>query len=553
MQFRRVRSLGAPATRRVDLLTILAFAAIAIAEQTRHVISLTRGHTNEDQTLIWLAGRTWWRGSVPQPDFWGQAYGITFEGIPAEFVRRLGGGWATSLVIALAAMHLLSWWILGVAASKRGLRVASLLAFAAPILLTTRWSAAVGVYTTAFGRIVAVLAVAVAIWPNPRRWSPFVVTALAGLAVLFDASTVLVIAPLLIWCFPQWRRAGGWKVGVFGLAAPLVWFGYLLAFRRAHHDHELHYRPSVRPSVDVLRAHLAHPSRLFDIFGAGLLGHWSVPFVVLVCVAVAIVRSRDVALALALAAFAVPTLFAIATPHSESGADPSFYLMSARVIYPLPFALWFLATILLDHRRDDRVETSTELARRSHASSVLIALVVATAVVRLFTVSVQYDHLVDQALDLPEYPIRSTDEVLDLCRRVDAVSDATGARLVVLPEDRPATYACAAMYPELTTLEPRFDRRTWVLHDLADRRVDSLLVWATPCADVAQGFDCTDVDGGSLIRVAAQPALEVVDRLGFVVRPFGDDCVPHQIETCTEWATRYPASAVGWNAFAESA
>jgi hypothetical protein len=124
--------------------------------------------------------------------------------------------------------------------------------------------------------------------------------------------------------------------------------------------------------------------------------------------------------------------------------------------------------------------------------------------------------------------------------------------LVVFPEDRPATYACAAIHPRLTTLQPGFDRRTWVLHDLASRPVESLIVWGMQCPSARAGFTCEAVGTNSVTRFPAQSALDIIDELGITIRPFGKGCVPHTPETCGEWATRFPASADGWARFLEA-
>jgi hypothetical protein len=101
-------------------------------------------------------------------------------------------------------------------------------------------------------------------------------------------------------------------------------------------------------------------------------------------------------------------------------------------------------------------------------------------------------------------------------------------------------------------LQPGFDRRTWVLHDLAAQTVDSIIVWDMPCPAASPDFVCDAAGANSIIRFSPQSPLDIVDKLGLTIRPFGEECVPHSPETCKEWATRFPASAEGWARFLEA-
>ena len=52
------------------------------ALQVREVISLGATYTDQDQTMLWSAGRAMLHGHVYEPNIWGSQYNTVFEGLP---------------------------------------------------------------------------------------------------------------------------------------------------------------------------------------------------------------------------------------------------------------------------------------------------------------------------------------------------------------------------------------------------------------------------------------------------------------------------------------
>jgi hypothetical protein len=231
-------------------------------------------------------------------------------------------------------------------------------------------------------------------------------------------------------------------------------------------------------------------------------------------------------------------LAALSVPKSIDGLH-SIYFQAGRIVLVAPMLLAF-ALYLAVHRG---------VRPKWPVLPVLAALVFATVVVRVVTFSSSIDKIEATALVEQSYPIVTVDEVRDRCSNVVAVAQATGARLAVFAGHKTTTYACAAMNEdEIDTLFPSYERRTWRLEEAGREPVTKFVIWdVTP--DLCNGWrditsSCAQVAPDAVLATfASQPALDVLNRMGFVIRPFGDGCHPRQLSTCTWFNQRWPQRA----------
>ena len=77
---------------RLALTVVVGLGALAAYELER-AARITARLANEDTSLIWVAARDWMAGPPRQPNFYGQSYGSTLEGIPIGIAHALGAAY----------------------------------------------------------------------------------------------------------------------------------------------------------------------------------------------------------------------------------------------------------------------------------------------------------------------------------------------------------------------------------------------------------------------------------------------------------------------------
>lgn len=500
-------------------------ALAGAAQQLTLVVHFARHWVSEDQALLWAAGRDYGRLQFHQPNFWGQRYGVGFEVLPAEVLRRLGMGYQTGLPLGIALMGLAMWWVVGLAAMYRRRVVAGLLAFASPLLLSTEYAFVAVVYNTAAGRLLAATALALAIaWPE-RTVTWVAVVALGGLALQFDTSSVLIVLPAL-W-FVRHAASTRWHAGArravlaalaLGAVLPGAWWLLVREWYRRHPDDALHPVPEFRPSLDILRDNVTNPTRHFLLLAPELLRSPVAGVLAIVLLAVAVVRRRRVDVGLLLIGIVAVTLLVLALPRSRDGM-PTIYYPMARVLLGLPLALWAVGMALLPPRagpasnRDDR--------RTARWAVGILCLVVITVGFRVATWHGRGEEVEKAALLSPTYPLSSAGELVRECARVGQVARSVDAR-VALYDLRTVAYACAGLDPSLTTVYPPYERRAWVLR--AAEQIGSptlVVVGSTSVTCAMAGLVCEQpADGVRVVHLPGISPLDAVARLGVEIRSF---------------------------------
>ena len=181
------------------------------------------------------------------------------------------------------------------------------------------------------------------------------------------------------------------------------------------------------------------------------------------------------------------------------------------------------------------------------ACVLLIALLgVATVVVRQQTLTERNRALVVAAAHARfVFPVVPVDELDARCQRLANLSRRTRTDLAVFTVDRAAAYGCgAALYGEVRTLFPAYERRTWLLRDEARRRRHRLLVvgvgagWCTSVAPLVSSCKLAPLvapsDGSAaIVSFPQESAISLLRRLGFPVRRFGPGCHPRERRTCS--------------------
>ena len=117
--------------------------------------------------------------------------------------------------------------------------------------------------------------------------------------------------------------------------------------------------------------------------------------------------------------------------------------------------------------------------------------------------------------------VRSCHADIDYARRHDVE--------LIVYFDSVAAYLCVSLSTRIETMNPGYERRTWVLYrELTHPRSTLVMddVHASWCTLAAPRATCTWADGRATLTFAAQPALPLLASLGVGIRGFGPSCHP---------------------------
>jgi hypothetical protein len=520
---------------------------LAMLEQARLVSFLIGRYTNEDHAILWLAASDWMRLRPREPTFYGQSYGENLEAIPIGFVHLFGVSYGTALPAAMLALALAAWWLLAFGAHKHRAPFAALLAAAAPLVLNLDHWVIVGVIGTGVGRMLGAAAAALILGASPNArtlgWS----VAIGGFALALDSAAAMLVVPAFAWAFLAWIRVRRFWIPLgLGTLPAIAWKVYGAWFEAAHPDHALHGAWTVTTSWETFLKNLDDPGPLFSAHALELYPRGELIVGLAVTFLLISILARR-ARAILSAASLVGLLAALAALDKSLDGSASLWFSASRMTLIVPMSMWFVGFVSVDalYSRCLSVASRRWVTLLGYVG--LAAIMLATKVDRVHAWKERFQAIETVGLRKENFPLRKVEEVEDRCREAHAAAQAAETRIVIYPYDRALAYACPALYRDLLTAYPSYERRAWVLHALSERFVGRMILWGvdpqeckrkvfrrglTSCAPVAG-------DRGVLATFARQPALDVVRRLGFGVRPFGTGCVPVTREGCDWWAARY--------------
>lgn len=501
----------------VGVLTLLVY------DQAHLILAHARRWANEDHTLLWLGARDLGSFRFYQPNFYGQSYFTMFGAIPTELLRRVGVSLATAGASSSALLAISSWLVLGAAAWRRGHRVVGLLAVCAPIVLSTdSLLAASSAGGRDAGSFMACVGVAILLWSPRSARHVALFVAIAGLGVVWDFGSALLVAPAATYALMlnrSDRRA--FVAGATGTIPAVAWLMASWVFYHAHPDYDSFKKGDFTPRLRELWTALTHVARYVAPVEPELARWFVVPLVVWVVITVVLVATRK-------AVFAVPAIAAVGaflcalSSNKITFAVDAVYLWNGRFFLALPFLFVFLAYLVAE---------SGVIRLSSGRASVVVAsvlvLVVATFVVRQVTFDQRMAGVVQlsrQDLFAQVTPVRGIE---GRCADLAALARRDRTDLLVFRNEVVNPYACNALYyGQVKTVAPSIERRTWRLNDearLPRQRVvvvDADQAWCDQVrAKLQLGCDAkTGVPGAVLLDFPRQPFLPLWRRLGEPVR-----------------------------------
>jgi hypothetical protein len=479
------------------------------------VLSFGRSHTDQDQTILWYAGREFLSGRVYEPNFYAQKYNTTFEAIPGALLHTAGLPWGTALPVTTTVLVSLAWILLAAAAYRRDQPIAALVALAAPLVMRVQYlllfDAPRGVLA---GDFAAVLAVAIGLAARRYQTRLCTLVAIGGLAILWENAAALVVFPVLVYVvctdWPHYRSRAGQSRLLLAAAAfpPLAWLLFTVTWWNGHHFDLTYPSPTTSPHLSVLVNNLHHLSAYVSDFAPALAPVAGLAVIALVAGIVLVlilgVRRRSLALLLASCSLLVLVLLALT---STSQVAPTLYLAGSRILLPLPFAVWFLCFAALDTAKD------RSLKGPFRANQYVVGIVV------LATISVTVTQIVFS--NVTSRSIRSTagasvtnPTLLSVkCSALTRVYRSTGAQLLATNNQNVA-YGCAAE-DGLNTLIPFYDRRVWLIRASMNQPIQRILVAVPNCTYVNSATgECTPEGAGVvLVKSPVASAAHTLDQI----------------------------------------
>ena len=538
-----------PSVRRLALYGVASsFMLLACVEQWRLLRSLLVRQMNADHALLWFAAREWSRLSLREPTFYGQTYGVTFEGIPTAILHAFGVPYPYALPLALFLLAWGAWLWLAASALRRGMWIAGFAALAAPCLLSFKHWIVVGVIATGVGRLMAALCAGMILRGVSKPSRACTAAAVGGLAVAFDSASLILAGPALVWAGWTWLRMRRFwlPVALSGLA-PAAWIGLKAWFDRVHPDHDMHNTWSFAPELKPLISNLHDPDRLFGVQSLELWHEGATIPMLLVCLLVLALCARAWREAATVSCVIAQLTYLAALDKSLDDLGTLWY-PAARMTLGVPMAVWFVSTVTFHAcwTRWRKLRPTSAVAQQL-ALPLLMLLTAGSAVVR----AQHWDkriYTIEQAGIEPTFlELSHPWEIEAICTQARTAAQAWGTDLVAIPTEGTATYACPAMYPELVTVFPSYERRYWILHDLASTQTRRMILWGKTekfcrMRRVSELFtECHGTASGRAVALAwkDKDPLQMLHALRYKVRPFGPGCKPKDTSTCAWWVERY--------------
>jgi hypothetical protein len=496
-------------------MVIGLFACFAV-DQLRALLGYSRFVTDEDQTLLWSAGRELLHLHLHEPNFYGQNYNTVFEAVPGELFHLLGV--SLSLASPLGAMLMASacWLVLAWAAHRHGHRLAAAAALALPVCMSVPYlllfDAPRGVLSGDLAGAVAIAA-ALAI-PRPRRRLA-VLIAVGGLAIVWENAVALAVLPALAattlggmrGLLDRPRRTllvagGALLVPVGSWMLDHVWY-------RSHPAFVTAGAVDTKLQLSVLGTNLSHPNRLLAFYEPELWQHpavavLAIAVLLILAIALSITFRRPEAAAAALTFLAV--LLLILSVRDTLDVHRDLYLSGSRFLLPMPIGLWVVLHFSLSSARHGQRGHAVGHRRLDQRVPMAAIIVIAAASMIVagsrFSAETRAETAVDSGAHAAIAVVNPA-ALLAECAAATRIYRDTRAQLLVTNE-RNVAYGCAAQ-SGLNTLDADFDRRGWLLRTAAIRPVSRILIQDRTCPSLVPESGACRALGDRIVLLLTPP------------------------------------------------
>jgi hypothetical protein len=485
-------------------------------DQLRALLGYGRLATNEDQTLLWFAGRELVRFHLHQPNFYGQNYNTVFEALPGQLFHMLGVSLALASPLGTMLIASACWLILAWVALRRGHRLAAAAALALPVCLSVPYlllfDAPRGVMS---GDLAGVVAVAAALAIDRPRWRLAVLLAVGGLAIAWENAVALAIIPALAATTVSSlrglleRRQRTLLVAGAALLVPAGWMVLDHLWYRSHAVDLTAANVNTKLQLSVLATNLGHPARTFGFYAPQL---WQRPVVLIAAIAALLILAVAVSFAARRSAPAAAALtflvvlFVILSARDTLNAHPDLYRSGSRFLLPMPIGLWvvlfFTLAAVRDHRRGRTPGRRRLDPRLPLAAMTALALASVISAQARFGAELRRVTAVDAGTH-PALVVVNSTALLAECADVKRLYRTTRAQLLVTYQ-RNVAYGCAAQ-DDLNTLDTDYERRGWLLRAATKRPVRRILIRGWTCGMLSARTGACRAEGHDMVLLTTPP------------------------------------------------
>jgi hypothetical protein len=312
----------------------------------------------------------------------------------------------------------------------------------------------------------------------------------------------------------------------------------------------LHRLWSFAPKVSAFYSNLHKPDQLFGVQSLELYPHGVLipAFFALLWLSALSVRAwRE----LAAISFAIAQLTYLVFLPKSLDDEGSLWYPAARMTLTCPMTMWFLLAItapVVIKRLRRPLQLQSHLGTLFGVGALaVVALVTTSATVRAVGFRDNMRRIVSTGFEPVFLELSRVSDIFALCHAAHRAAVAAGTNIVAFPTEGTANYACPALYPELLTIFPSYERRYWVLEELSTVPRDRMIVWGgkpelcTKPRYQSRYKSCKllQADQGLDLTFDPQPPLRILHRLGYRIRAFGPGCIPQQPWNCRMWAQNY--------------
>jgi hypothetical protein len=482
-------------------------------DQLRTLLGYGRIATNEDQTLLWFAGRELLRFHLHQPNFYGQNYNTVFEALPGQLIHLLGVSLALASPLGTMLIASACWLVLAWVALRRGHQLAAAAALALPVCLSVPYlllfDAPRGVLS---GDLAGVVAVAAALTIRRPRWRLAVLLAVGGLAIAWENAVALVVLPALAATTVSSMRGlreRPWRTLLVAGAALLIPTGWLVLDHLWYRGHAVDLTAAnvnTKLQLSVLATNLGHPARLFGFYAPQL---WQRPVVMIAAIAVLLSLAVAVSFTVRRSAPAVAALtflavlLVILSVRDTLDVHSDLYLSGSRFLLPMPIGLWvvlfFMLAAIRDHRRGRAPGRRRLDPRVPLAAITVLALASMVSAQTRFGTQVRRVSAADNAGHTVLEVVNPT-ALLAECADLTRVYRNTRAQLLVTYQ-RNVAYGCAAQ-DDLNTLDTDYERRGWLLRAAGNRPVRRILIQGWTCRTISARSGACRAEGHGTVLLS---------------------------------------------------
>lgn len=446
--------------------------------------------TDHDQALLWDAASAAKNGFIPEPCFWGQAYGSTLEAFLAVPLLLVGVPHNMALPIVSTIIGWLPFGVLAFSAYRMDHKHAACLMLASYLLMSWHWDILTTIPRSLTCGFPFAIGGALLVNTRRQRSNIKVITgfALCGVGIALTASSALIVAVAVLWfllCIKEYKQLIG--AAIAGLAIAAVPTVLMKAFYAANPAYNFHPPLDIHISFSTLCSNL---SNLIPIAGDFIfVGVGTVPLVLIMGAFIYLAGTRRVKGVILFAAMILMMLLLLSLPKTTNFQAGTVLYSQLRMLLVFPSCFMLTALFCLDEKQEVTCSGNHEAGQvsvntKSHdllRKCFLIALAILSATAIIWKGTVVQTEIANPQSPLFEGRTVVTADVTSIEQAAHKLKEAAvdaDADVVVLLDNKGKvlSYAFEALYyGDYLVCVDEYERRTWTYEELCKQKEHRVL------------------------------------------------------------------------------